>query len=235
MRAFVFAFAFVVAAMSGGCGLISSDVTNFDLTLPDKTFTVDTQQWMLTNADTFLSTDCSANRGECAAAANQVCKSVTCFGSCDASTNTCDAQVLVSLYQTINLLTDKPELKQINDAPLVNVHIDSIDYVVTENSLNIDTPELQLYVAPATIMAPGDPQASEIGTIAPIPAGTTPPMMTITIGSDGQAALSKFMGDYMNPFNIIVGTTLDLKMGSTIPMGRLTATVKVAAHAQLGG
>ena len=233
MRAFVFAFA--VAVVSGGCGLISSDVTNFDLTLPDKTFTIDTQQWMLTNADQFLSQSCASNMGVCAAAATQVCKSVTCFGSCDQTTQTCDAQVLPSLYQTINLLVDKPELKQINDAPLVGVHIDSIDYVVTENTLDIDTPELQLYVAPATIMAPGDPQASEIGTIAPVPAGTTPPQMTIVIGADGQAAMAKFMGDYMNPFNIIVGTTLELKQGSTIPMGRLTATVKVTAHAQLGG
>jgi hypothetical protein len=233
MRAFVFAF--VVAAMSGGCGLISSDVTNFDLTLPDKTFTVDTAQWMLTNADTYLSQSCASSPGVCAAAANQVCKSITCFGSCDASTQTCDAQVLVSLYQTVNLLVDKPELKQINDAPLVNVHIDAIQYVVTENTLNIDTPELQLYVAPATIMAPGDPQAAEIGTIAPIPAGTTPPLTDIVIGADGQTALAKFMGDYMNPFNIIVGTSLQLKQGSTIPTGRLTATVKVTAHAQLGG
>jgi hypothetical protein len=75
----------------------------------------------------------------------------------------------------------------------------------------------------------------KIGTIAAIPAGTTPALMEIDLGSDGQTALAKFMGDYMNPFNIIVGTSMDLKQGSTIPMGKLTAKVKVTAHAQLGG
>ncbi len=229
-----FAIAAALAAL-GGCGLISSDVTHFDLTLPDKTVTVDTGQWMLQNADAYLSQSCASNPGACAAAATQVCKSVTCFGSCDTTTQTCDAQVLVSLYQKVDLLTDKPELKTINDQPLVGVYIDALQYQVLDNTLNIDTPPLDIYVAPAAIMAPGDPQAVKIGTIAPIPAGTTPPLMSIDLGTDGQMALAKFMGDYMNPFNIIVGTSIDLKQGSTIPMGKLTAKVKVTAHAQLGG
>ena len=131
-----------------GCGLISSDVTDFDLTLPDKTFTVDTASWQLNGVDTFTSTDCSSQMGVCAAAAQQACKQGQCFGSCDADTQTCDLQVLVSLWQMVDLLSEKPELQTINDQPLVGVTIDSVDYEVTENTLNVDTPEMKMYVAP---------------------------------------------------------------------------------------
>jgi len=226
--------AVVAAGAATGCGLISSDVTNFDLTLPDKTFTVDTASWQLSGVDTFTSTDCSSQMGVCAAAAQQACKQGQCFGSCDATTQTCDLQVLVSLYQMVDLLNEKPELQTINDQPLVGVTIDSVDYQVTENTLNVDTPEMQMYVAPATVMAPGDPQAQMIATIPPIPAGQTPGVTAIQWTADGEAALANVMGDYHNPFNIIIGSSLDVKMGDPVPMGRLTAKVMVKAHAGLG-
>jgi len=45
-----------------GCGLIDSDVTNFDLTLPAKSFTIDATSWQVdqTAATALLSTNCSA-------------------------------------------------------------------------------------------------------------------------------------------------------------------------------
>ncbi|HTJ40611.1 MAG TPA: hypothetical protein VL463_00900 [Kofleriaceae bacterium] len=224
----------VLALALGGCGLISSDVTNFDLTLPDKTFTVDTAQWMLNGVDTFTSVSCASSSSVCADGAKQACKMNQCAATCDAQTKTCDLQVLVGLYQMVDLLNEKPELKSINDQPLVGVHIDKIEYQVTENTLNVDTPELGLYVAPSTVMAVG-PEAVQIGTIPPIPHGTTPGVMAITLDADAQAALAKYMGDYKNPFNILVGSTIEVKMNDPVPNGRLTAKVKVTAHAQLGG
>jgi hypothetical protein len=231
-----FAIAAMLAAL-GGCGLISSDVTQFDLTLPEKTFTVDTSQWMLKDVGTFTSVSCASDPNLCESAvqSQSTCKPNQCTGSCDASTKTCDLSVLVSLYQMIDLVAEKPELKTINDQPLVGVHIDKLEYEVTENSLNVDTPELAIYVAPATVMAPGDPQASLIAMVPPVPAGMTQGLMPIDIGADGQAALAAKMGDYKTPFNIIIGSTLVVKMGDKVPTGRLTAKVKITAHANLGG
>ena len=41
-----------------GCGLISSDVTNFDLTLPDKKFTIDASNWKVdTKASKLFTSD----------------------------------------------------------------------------------------------------------------------------------------------------------------------------------
>ena len=34
-------------SLAAGCGLISSDVTNFDLMLPDKKFTIDASGWQV--------------------------------------------------------------------------------------------------------------------------------------------------------------------------------------------
>jgi len=45
---------------ASGCGLISSDVTNFDLTLPEKSFSVDASGWQVNEqqTDTFLEMSC---------------------------------------------------------------------------------------------------------------------------------------------------------------------------------
>jgi hypothetical protein len=228
--------AIVAAAMAaGGCGLISSDVTSFDLTLPDKTFTVDTAQWKLQPASgNFPAIDCSADAGVCSTNAAKACKTGQCSGSCDATSHTCDLQIAMQLWQMVDLVTEKPELKTINDQPLVGVHIDKLEYQVTENSLNVDTPELAMYVAPATVMSPG-PQAVQIATIPPVKAGAVLPLTAIELGPDGQAALAKFMGDYQTPFNLIVGSAITEHKGDAVPTGRLTAKLKVTAHANLGG
>jgi hypothetical protein len=41
------------------------------------------------------------------------------------------------------------------------------------------------------------------------------------------------MSNYKNPFNVIVGSTLTLKMGDMVPTGRLDAVVQITAHAGL--
>jgi len=228
--------AIAALVLTGACGLISSDVTSFDLSLPDKTFTVDSAQWMLdSNAvGTYTSTACTAQNNPCGAV-DAACKKGQCTGSCDSGTNSCALGVLLSLYQKVDLFSEKPELQTINDQPLVGVKIDKLEYQVIENTMNVATPPMTLYVAPQNIMAPGDPSAHAIATIPPIPAGMTLALTQVVIDADGQAELAKFMGDYKTPFNIIIGATLTVKKGDAVPSGRLTAKVKVTAHAQLGG
>jgi hypothetical protein len=51
----------LVGLSLASCGLISSDVTNFDLTLPDKKFTIDTGGWQVdqTAANLYLMQSCT--------------------------------------------------------------------------------------------------------------------------------------------------------------------------------
>ena len=49
--------------------------------------------------------------------------------------------------------------------------------------------------------------------------------------ADGKQNLVTIMGNYMTPFNVIVGSTILIKSGDPIPTGKLTAEVDITAHA----
>ena len=227
----------VVAALvaSTGCGLVSSDVTNFDLTLPDKSFTIDTASWEIDGdqAETLLQTNCSSAPSVCNSVAQQAC-AMDCAGSCNAESQTCDLQLKVGLYRPIDLVMERPELKSINDEPVIKVTLDSVTYDITTNTLNIDTPVLTVYVAPMSVMEPGDPQAKAIGTIEPATAGMiTEAAQQITFTSTGKADLVAMMNNFKTPFNVIIGSTLLVQAGTPLPSGKLDAVVHIKAHAGL--
>jgi hypothetical protein len=227
----------VTAAVIGagsGCGLISSDVTNFDLTLPEKQFTIDADGWQLDakQAEALLSTSCAGAPEVCATAAEQACQD-GCSGSCSDTTQQCELALAVSLYRSIDLLNERPELKAIDDEPLIKVTIDSITYEITSNTLNFDTPALTVYVAPTSVMDPADPQATPIGTIEPVPAGILVTPKDLTFTATGRADLIAAMNNFRSPFNIIVGSTLVVDGDSPVPAGKLDAVVRIRAHAGL--
>src|SRR5258706_15251479 len=108
----------LAASIVLGCGLIQSDVTNFDLTLKDKSFSVDASGWNVSQmqADAFLNTSCSmGSTNGCTAAASTACP-MNCTGVCGAA-NKCELILDVSVYKPIDLVTEQPELKTINDEP----------------------------------------------------------------------------------------------------------------------
>jgi hypothetical protein len=218
-------------ALSAGCGLISSDVTNFNLDLPDKKFSIDTASWNVDQqmAMTVLNTPCSAS-SQCMQAAEAAC-AMDCSGTCNMQSR-CSINLDVGLHTSVNLLMEKPELQQINDKSVIEVTIDDLTYVVDQNTLNVATPEMQIYVAPMTVMDPKDPMAKQIGTIPAVAPGmtiTTAAKMMFT--ANGRANLTSTMGNFKTPFNIIVGSTLTMTAGMPVPSGRLDATIKVRAHA----
>jgi len=233
---------FLVTLVVSSCGLIDSDVTNFDLTLPDKSFSVDASGWQVNQqaADTFLDMSCSPAQmpNVCTAAAMQACPQ-NCSGACG-SANKCELELNISAYKSIDLVTEKPELNTINDKPVIKVTIDSVTYAVTSNTLNVATPELGVYVAPITVMDPKDPMAKRIGTIASVPAGSTLAARDMTYTTDGKQTLVDTMSTYKNPFNVIVGTgagpddpKLVITAGDPVPMGKLDAVIQIKAHAGL--
>jgi hypothetical protein len=225
----------LTAVLATGCGLISSDVTNFDLTLPDKNFSVDAASWEITDqqAQTVLSTDCSGNPGICSTAAQAACP-MNCDGMCNASTQTCDVTLAISLYQGIDLLAEKPELQQINDEPVIKVTIDSVTWEVTANSLNVATPPMTVFVAPMSVMDPNSPDAKPIGTIAGVePGETTDAPQALAFTATGKADLVAAMSSFKTPFNVIVGSTITISNGQMVPQGRLDAVVHIKGHAGL--
>ncbi len=225
-------------AVVPACGLIDSDVTNFDLTLPDKAFSVDASGWQVDQqaADTFLSMSCGSSPMICSSAATQACP-MNCEGSCSEASSMCELELNVAAYKGIDLVMEKPELNQINDKPVIKVAIDSITYAVTANTLNVATPEMGVYVAPITVMDPKDPMATQIGVIPAVPAGATVTVRDMMYTTDGKQALVDTMSTYKTPFNVIVGTSADnplvIKAGDMVPTGKLDAVIQIKAHAGL--
>lgn len=223
--------AVAVALAAASCGLVDPNITDFNLDLPKKSFTIDSANWSLQNADRLTSQSCTVSPDPCAAAAEQACAMGTCIAQCNATSLTCDLTLFVGLHTGIDLVTEKPELASINGQPLVDVTIDAITYEVTENTMNVATPEMKVYVAPITVTRPGDPLSREIGAVPAIPAGMTLGETAVVLSPTGKATLAEFMGDYQTPFNIIVGSNLLVGNGDPVPSGRMVVSVSVKAHA----
>ncbi len=225
---------FLTAALMSGCGLIDSDVTNFNLALDGKPFSVDASGWQIdqAEADQILSTPCGGAPSVCMTAATNACP-MNCTGECSATTNTCELGLKVGVYKPVDLVSEKPELKEINDRAIIDVTIDSVKYTVVANTLNVPTPEMKVFVAPMSIMDPDDPMAKQIGTIEPVPATATVATRDMTFTPEGKAALRDIMSTYKNPFNVIVGAKLVVKDGDPVPAGKLDAVVQITAHAGL--
>lgn len=221
--------------LSTGCGLISSDVTNFNLDLPSKEFSVDAASWDISDQDAqaLLATDCSGAPAVCNSAAQTAC-AMNCSGACNAQTSTCDLTLGISLYQNVDLLNEKPELQSINDEPVIKVVIDSVTWQVTANTLNTETPTMTLYVAPMSVMDPSSPDAKEIGTIRAVaPGELTDGAQDIAFTPNGKADLVSAMSTFKTPFNVIVGSSITVSAGDEFPQGRLDAIVNIRAHAGL--
>jgi hypothetical protein len=224
-----------IAAAAAGCGLISSDVTNFDLALPAKRFTIDMGGWQVDTsaADEYLMRSCSdSNPALCNNAVQQVC-TMNCSGVCSAD-NTCQLSLDISGRQPVDLVSEKPELKSINDEPVIKVMLDSVTYDITTNTLNIDTPEITLYVAPTSVVRSNDPLAKAIGTIPAIPAGTTTTSsQSIKFTPTGRADLVAAMSSFKTPFNVLVGSSIVVTASQPVPTGKIDAVVYIRGHAGL--
>ncbi len=225
----------VIGVSLASCGLISSDVTDFDLTLPEKKFTIDIGTWPVDHnaAGDYLMLSCSAMtdpRMFCNNVVKDACPT-GCSGSCGAS-DTCDLSLDISLYQSINLVMERPELASINDQPAIKVTIDSVTYAVTTNSLTVDTPELTVFVAPMSVLKSSDAQAKPIGTIAAVPAGwVTEHPEAIKFTATGKAELVNTMNAFKTPFNVLLGASLVVTTNQAVPAGKLEAVVYIKGHA----
>jgi len=217
----------------GGCGLIDSPISDIDLDLPEREVTIDTADWELTDEGHVPSVGCSdtpnvcTNRVEMWCGADEIC-AARCGGE------TCEVNVSVALYHTVDLTQENSDLERIPGVSLVSVTVDRVTFSVRENTLNREMPPLTVAVAPQGVMSIHDGEAEEVGTIPAIPAGTTVAEAELKLSANGQTVLAERMRDYKTPFNLLVGASIALRAGEEVPSGRLVAVVKVEAHASTG-
>src|SRR5262245_55153462 len=134
----------LAAALGGGCGLIDEDITDFRLSLPETAFEVNSEQMGIEGAGmqgTIPVVDCPP--ADCAAAG--LCSGSSCEASCGAGA-TCELTSRLSLYEEINIDMANPELQEINDTNGIRVTLDQVTFRVDVNTLNVEIPQLEVYV-----------------------------------------------------------------------------------------
>ncbi|HVT08942.1 MAG TPA: hypothetical protein VHO67_15895 [Polyangia bacterium] len=221
----------VLGVVLFGCSL---DITRITFDLPKQTYSFNTSMWVnlppAAAGVSFPSIPCSSDAQCCmlAAAANLDCNTTPL--TCPAGT--CEADVPESAYSPINLAMQVPQLATFPGHSLVKVSIASIKYVVSDNTLNVDLPEMQIYLAPDGVTDASDASAMLFGTIPPIPAGTDP-AGAVEKAPNADAVLQMYTSNVSQTFNVIAKTTVVIAAGTPVPNGQITVTVTGAVSAQL--
>jgi hypothetical protein len=213
-----------------GC-VIDSKVDEIDLGHLTRQVIVDTATWDLTDAETMPSVECASSPDVCGGQVELWCAAEdVCNAECGGQT--CEVVVLIALWNTVNLSQERTELVTLEGQPLENVTIDEVTFTVIDNTLNVPSPELTVSVGPAGVMTASGAQT--VGVIPPVPMGDEVSEQQIQLAPDGQAVLASRMRTYQTPFNLVVGSTVELRAGDTIPRGRLVAELGIDARAATG-
>lgn len=214
----------LLAVGSAGCGLISSDVTETPFDLPPKTYSFDSAMFGVPAA---ISTEipCGvAPLPDCCMLPGADCATTPL--TCEQNENgmmVCFGQMVVEQSSMTNLAQEAPKLAGLTG--YLNIKIKRISYQVPTNTLNIDLPEVELFMASST----SDPNPMKFGTMPGIPAGVTTSGDVIK-DPNGDAVFSHFTQDISVPFAFIARTTVKT---SKAPTGKIDVTISGTLAASL--
>lgn len=163
-------------SLLGGC-IISDDVDDFEIKLPDKSFHFDTDQvspptviampsaCMADAECEMLSSELFCNvDGDCEVTDPTVMPTIPCSTdtecrdffldesfSCNQVDQACQVTVGFELSTPVNLANEVPELSDLGSSQFTKVTFSYINMLVEENTFSIATPEVELYIAPETV------------------------------------------------------------------------------------
>jgi hypothetical protein len=221
-----------VGLLLGGCGLLNAldKIKGFTFTLPRQTYTVSTSNpnWRSPPAGGLPAFPCGSGQliADCCA------PPVDCTRSplvCEAER--CALKFTYEQVQAVNLARDVPELGQYNGMIFTQVLLKQLELEVN-NQLNITTPPVQLFVAPANVTSPSAAGAHKLATI-PMQAPRSQGKVIVPLDAAAQQVFSNFARDFQTPFNIILTTTILVKSGDPVPSGQVDFAVSGQVEAKL--
>jgi hypothetical protein len=204
----------VLLTMAGGCGLIDSDITKLTFDLPEKTYHLDTGMWGAVPAN-IPAVPCT-DTAFCCALINCATQPVICENS------VCTAEVAVAVRQAVNLSQEVGELRSVTS--VVDITIESIGYRVENNTLNIDLPAVDLYLAPDSVTDPTSSELLKFGTVPPTPAGMNI-SGAVMLELDAPSKFAMFTNDLSVPFAFFAKTIVKVPSGSPAPSGAVDISV----------
>jgi hypothetical protein len=163
--------------------------------------------------------------------------------ACDAGLKQCVATTEISLVQPVDLSKAQTPLPDaVLQFGINKVEIEQIAYWMTNNTLNVTTPQVNLYVAAQSAKDIHDPTAVALGSVAPLPAKSQAcadpvdpkgdaaaagqRVCDVPLTEAGKTALAGLAKNYKTPFNLIIDATLMAKGGEPLPAGSLGLTVR---------
>jgi hypothetical protein len=223
--------------IAGGCGLVSSDVTKVSFDLPARSYRFDTAQagWKTSSATSFATVpgiDCAVDADCCPTPVMAL--GIDCSALiCDGTPGTCAFAVTVEAPpQQIDLKQSVPS--SLSSQSVIDITVSQITFDVTENSMNVDLPPVQLFIANDTATSTDDPSAVLFGTVPSIAKGTTSTGGKVTL-EDGAANAFVNIGHHLGtPFTFLARSRVVVRQGTPIPMGALGLTIKGRLSAQPG-
>jgi len=227
-----------LAAFLAGCNLVNGDLTKTQIQLPVQMYQVDTTDHNNVKLPPMIpAVPCASNGAICCG--GQSCQGDGYTLSCGTSGN-CQATVVATLVSSVDLSTDPSLAKAMS---LADVTLKSIQYGVCDNTLTVDVPLIEIWLAPAAVTKP-DPNmgAKKIGTI-PVVARMTNPgcppdrmhidpakLALVQLEPDAQATFKSFAQNFKQKFNAIAVSTFIVKANDPTPTGAMTVYVSGVAE-----
>ena len=231
-----------VAAL-GGCNLVAATGLQTDYSFDALTYAspkFDDAKSGATVPD--VACDTGAN-DVCAAAAGTLGLTKVTL-ACDATLKKCVAQAEIRASEPIDLSkqmeTSFPP--QAIEFGVDVVEVKRVNYWIDDNQLNVATPQIEIYVAPAAARDEHDAKAALLATVASLPAKSKacadpvyakgdPKAVGVSVCSAplpeaGKAALAAFVKDYKTAFQIIAHATIVAKPGDPIPSGSINFSAR---------
>ena len=120
--------------------------------------------------------------------------------------NVCTATVTVAQSQVMNLGMEVSQLSGYTG--FVNIKIKRISYEVMTNTLDVNLPEIYLYLGPEGAKTSMDADVMKFGTVPAIPA-MTKTSGDVILDSNAAGALAHFTSNITAPFTFIAETTAE--------------------------
>jgi len=208
-----------------GCGLISSDVAEIPFDLPERMYSFDSAMFPVPagitaavpcGAGTPITDCCNPPTGPIAGC---MPPDVACEQN-ENGMSFCTATVPVSQSQTMNLGMEVSKLSGYTG--FVNIKVKRISYVINTNTLNVNLPDVGLYLGPQGATKFDDAGVVQFGTLPAIPAGTTT-TGDVMLVSNSSGVLAMFTSDIKKPFSFIAATTVKATQS---PTGKIDLTIK---------
>jgi hypothetical protein len=207
------------AAALGGCGLVEQDVTTLNYKLMPIRYTLDTRQ--LAIPDNFWRLRCGEGRPDCCDMRVNDCNVVPLTCREDA----CVTAFRYEAYSTIDLRAQAPALTRSGAQRYTNLYVNRMRYDV-ENGINIDLPEIDLYLGPLEANRADHPMAEKFATIPATSSKSSASGRDIQVLPTSRELFARYARQSQS-FNLIIAAPVNVASSGPPLTGRATMEVVI--------